>query len=374
MTSKEFVEALAREAEFTINGSQPWDMRVKDEGFFDRLVRFGSLGLGESYMDGWWESDDLEETIGRILKANLPLKIIRSPRLLLSIASQYIAGLFGVIGMKKRAFESAKKHYDLGNEMFEKMLDKRMIYSCGYWRNAKSLDKAQEDKLDLICKKLKLKKGMKLLEIGCGWGGLLEYAARNYGIKGVGITVSKEQAAMARERVKDLPIEIRIEDYRDTVGEFDRIVSVGMFENVGYKYFPIFFKKVLSLLKDKGVFLIHTIGTNAPGVRGDPWFEKYIFPNCMLPELTQIEKASRAYFILEDLQNFGPDYATTLREWFKRFNNAWPTLKEKYGERFYRMWKYYLLSSAATFHVRDNQLWQFVFRKHQTEGTYESVR
>ncbi len=250
-----------------------------------------------------------------------------------------------------------------------------MIYSCAYWKNATTLEEAQESKLDLICRKLKLAKGMRLLDIGCGWGGLLEFAARRYGVSGVGITVSKEQAALARERLKDLPVEIRVEDYRKIKDEkFDRIVSVGMFEHVGWRYYETFMKKISSLLKNGGIFLLHTIGTNSLNTRGDPWFEKYIFPNSMLPALSQVEVAFRKNFILEDFHNFGPDYTTTLRIWFKNFKNAWGTLKEKYGEEFYRMWKYYLLVSAATFRVRNIQLWQFVFRKHGAEGTYESVR
>lgn len=376
MNSKRFVSALTGEAGITINGSNPWDMKIRDERFFDRLVQCGSLGLGETYMDGWWDSEDLEETMARILTANLPLKIIRSPKLLLATAIRLTAGFFGSAGRKSKAFEVGKQHYDVGNDLYKKMLDRRMIYSCAYWKTAKTLEGAQEDKLDLICKKLKLKKGMKLLDIGCGWGGLLEFAAKKYGVTGVGVTVSKEQALIAEEKTKHLPVEIKVIDYRDYVAKdaFDRIVSVGMFEHVGYRHYSVFMKKVFSLLKKDGIFLLHTFGSNRTATRSDAWFERYIFPNSMAPGLSHVEYAARKFFVLEDFENFGPYYTPTLQAWFKNFNNAWPELKNTYNEKFYRMWKYYLLSLAAAFRTRTLHIWQFVFRKHGIGNVYESVR
>ena len=376
MSSEQAVKNLLREAGITINGSRPWDIQVKDERFFTRVLQYGSLGFGEAYMDGWWKSDDLEKTMALVLNAHLPKKIIRSPKLLLATFLRVLFGFLGSAGKKIKAFEVGEKHYDIGNDLYEKMLDKRMIYSCGYWHAAKNLDEAQEEKLELICKKLKLKKGMMVLDIGCGWGGLLKFAAEKYGVSGVGITVSKEQAAFAQENVKGLSIDIKITDYRDFNQEkkFDRIVSIGMFEHVGYRHYPIFMQKVSSLLKDDGLFLLHTFGSNFAVTRSDPWFEKYIFPNSMAPGLSQVEKSFNKTFVLEDFENFGPYYTPTLRAWFKNFDKSWPKLKEKYGDRFYRMWKYYLLSLAAAFRVRTMHIWQFVFRKHRAEGTYQSVR
>ena len=376
MTSKAFISELLAKAEISLNGPQTWDIHVNDERFFDRVMRYGSLGLGESYMDGWWESDDLEETMARILKADLPQKIIRSPRLLFATILRLTAGFFGSAGRKNKAFEVGEQHYDVGNDLYKKMLDRHMIYSCGYWKAARTLEGAQEDKLDLICKKLKLGKGMRLLDIGCGWGGLLAFAAKKYGVSGIGITVSKEQAIIAKEKTKNLPIEIKVMDYRDFVSEekFNRIVSVGMFEHVGYRHYPTFMKRVFSLLEDKGIFLLHTFGSNHTVTRSDEWFERYIFPNSMAPGLSQVESAIRKIFVLEDFENFGPYYTPTLRAWFENFNKSWPELKGKYDEKFYRMWKYYLLSLAAAFRTRTMHIWQFVFRKHGAENTYESVR
>lgn len=367
------VKELLKYAGITINGDKPWDIKVYNKNVYYRALTQGNLGLGEAYMDKWWDANQLDQFLYRLLRAKLDKKI-KPYKAMLSIAKLKLMSLLMNPQSKRRAYIVGKKHYDTGNELFKLMLDKYMNYSCGYWKNAKNLDEAQEAKMDLICRKLKLKKGETLLDIGCGWGGFDKYAAEKYGVKVVGITVSNEQAKFAREFTKGLNVEIRVMDYRNLKGKFDKIVSIGMFEHVGYKNYKTFFKKVSELMKENSLFLLHTIGGNKSERHGDPWFDKYIFPNGMIPSAKQITSASEGIFILEDWHNFGRDYDKTLMAWIERFNKNWDKIKDKYSERFRRMWNYYLSASAAGFRSRNLQLWQIVFSKIGSEIDYESVR
>ena len=362
---------LLSEADIKINGNRPWDIKVNDEKLYDCVLQNGSLGLGESYVEGCWDVQDLDQFFFKLLNSKLDKKVKSSWPLMFDLLKAKIFNLQST----SRAFDVGKQHYDLGNDLFQNMLDKNMIYSCGYWRDAKNLDEAQEKKLELICKKLNLQPGMSVLEIGCGWGGLAFYAAKNYGVNVVGLTVSKQQANFAQDCCKGLPVKILLIDYRDLnkAAKFDRIVSVGMFEHVGYKNYKTFMDIAHSLLKDDGLFLLHTIGSNTSNSSGDPWINKYIFPNGMLPSVKQIAEAAEGLFVLEDWHNFGTDYDKTLMAWFENFNNNWDKLKSKYDEKFYRMWKYYLLSCAGLFRARAAQLWQIIFSKGNING-YESVR
>ena len=273
-----------------------------------------------------------------------------------------------------RAFQVGEEHYDLGNDLFELMLDENMIYSCGYWKQADSLGEAQMSKLDMICRKLRLSPGMRFLDVGCGWGGLLHYAARYYGVKAVGVTVSKEQAKVAQERCSDLAVEVHIKDYREIKGNFDAIASVGMFEHVGYKNYSHFMQVVNRCLKENGLFLLHTIASNRTQFNCDPWFDKYIFPNGMLPSIAQIGTAIEGYFIMEDWHNLGVDYDKTLMAWYRNFEGNWEKAKIKYSERFFRMWRYYLLAMAGSFRARHMQVWQIVFSPKGNVQEYTSVR
>jgi cyclopropane-fatty-acyl-phospholipid synthase len=254
------------------------------------------------------------------------------------------------------------------------MLDKRLVYSCGYWRNARTLNQAQESKLDLICRKIGLKRGMKVLDIGCGWGSFVKYAAEKYGASVVGITVSREQVALARDSCKGLPVQIRLQDYRDLDETFDHVVSVGMFEHVGYKNYQAFMKCVHKCLKDDGLFLLHTIGNNTSVKAPEPWTHKYIFPNGLLPSIKQIGAAIEGLFIMEDWHNFSADYDKTLMAWHRNFMKSWDKIKSNYDERFYRMWRYFLLSNAGAFRARKNQLWQVILSKRGVEGGHISIR
>jgi cyclopropane-fatty-acyl-phospholipid synthase len=254
------------------------------------------------------------------------------------------------------------------------MLDPTMSYSCGYWAQAGSLAEAQEHKLRLICRKLELKPGEQLLDVGCGWGGLAQFAATHHGVEVVGVTVSREQAALARERCAGLPVRIELMDYRDIVGRFDKVVSVGMFEHVGVKNYGVYFDTMRRVLVDDGLFLLHTIGDHHTSTRTDPWIERYIFPNGEIPSARQLACALEGRFLIDDWHNFGPDYDRTLMAWWSNFDAAWPRLRARYGERFYRMWKYYLMASAGSFRSRQGQLWQLVLTRRERAGGYRSVR
>lgn len=369
MPAKKTVTTLLKQAGITVNGSKPWDLQVKNDQFYARALSQGSLGLGDSYVDGWWECKRLDQFFHKLLRAQLHEKI--KP---LSIALQVVKAKLVNLQSKKRAFQVGERHYDIGNDIYEAMLDKRLTYTCAYWKHAKNLDHAQEAKLDLVCKKLGLKPGMSVLDIGCGWGSFLKYAAENYGITGVGNTVSKEQAKHGNKLCKGLPVKIKLQDYRDHNGSYDRIVSLGMFEHVGPKNYRAFMNAARRNLKDDGLFLLHTIGTNETTPSIDPWINKHIFPNGKLPSIKQIAKSIEKRFIMEDWHNFGADYDKTLMAWHRNFTTRWNTLKDKYGERFKRLWSYYLLSCAGSFRARNIQLWQIVLSKNGVDGGYRSVR
>lgn len=354
-------------ADITVNGTRPWDIRIHNENFYHAVLKHGSLGLGESYMDGWWDVGRIDEFIYRILKAELHKKVISVQDVVC-----YLQAVVLNQQCAKRSFTVGEKHYDIGNDLYECMLDKRMIYSCGFWRDAANLDEAQEAKLDMVCRKLELKPGMRVLDIGCGWGGMAQFAAQNYGVEVLGITISREQVALARERCKDLPVDIQLLDYRRLDQSFDRILSLGMFEHVGYKNYGTFMTKVRSLLKEDGLFLLHTIGSNRSQKNTDSWINKYIFPNSMLPSAKQITTTMEGVFVLEDWHGFGADYDKTLMAWHQNFNSKWHILQNKYDERFYRMWNYYLLSCAGSFRARYNQLWQIVLSPQGVPGGYRA--
>jgi len=367
---KVVVTELFRLAGITIGGKKPYDIVVHNEHFYDRVLSEGSLGFGESYVDGWWDCRALDQCIYKILHANIVEHISPTWKVRWAVFKAYLFNLQD----KWKAKEVIDQHYQLGNDLFQKMLDPTMMYSCGYWKEVKNLDKAQEAKLDLICKKLKLKPGMTVLDIGCGWGGFEKFAAERYGVRVVGVTLSENQAARARQICEGLDVKILVTDYRDVQGKFDRIVSIGMFEHVGKKNYKDFFQVCHRSLNDDGLVLLHTIGRNTPTLITDPWIDKYIFPNGQLPSCSQIAENFEDFFIMEDWHNFGADYDKTLMAWYCRFNKNWPELEKRYSTHFYRMWKYYLQACAASFRAREIQLWQVVLSKEGVANGYESVR
>lgn len=364
------IQTLLEGTGITINGTNPWDIQVKNEGFYNRVLTQGSLGLGESYMDGWWECEAIDEFITRIFSIDVQSRLRKNWKEIgLLLASSLLNRQTG-----KRAYTVGEEHYDVGNELYKSMLDKRMVYTCGYWKTATDLDSAQEAKLDLVCRKIGLKAGDHVLDIGCGWGSFAKFAAEKYGASVVGVTISREQLALGQKSCEGLDVELRYQDYREVNEKFDHIVSLGMFEHVGYKNYPDYMRVANRCLKDDGLFLLHTIGTDRSVTSTDPWIEKYIFPNSMIPSLSQITKAAEQVFLIEDVHNFSADYDTTLMHWYANFENAWPLLKDQYNERFYRMWKFYLLTCAGSFRSRRNQLWQIVLSKKGVVGGYQSIR
>lgn len=363
---------LLGEAGIAIDGHAPADMLVRDERVFDAVLARWSLGLGEAYMAGWWDCERLDEFFTVVLRADLDTRVHGSARLRLAL--QMLRARLTNLQSRARAFQVGEVHYDIGNDVFAAMLDARMIYSCAWWAQAETLDAAQEAKLDLICRKLELRPGESLLEIGCGWGGLARYAAERYGVRVTGITVSREQAELARQTCRDLPVEIRLQDYRELDGRYDKIVSVGMFEHVGRKNYGVYFDTVARLMAPDGLFLLHTIGTHRYTPAVDPWIDRYIFPNGQLPGPGELATSIEDCFVIEDWHNFGPDYDRTLMAWHERFEAAWPQLRERYDERFRRMFRYYLLACAGLFRSRQGQLWQLVLSRRGRAAVYRSLR
>ncbi len=355
--AKAIVSDLLSTAGVRLNGDRPFDIRVHDERFYERVLREHALGLGESYMDGWWDCGALDQFFARILTARLDQKVKGNWKLKAQLFKSRLFNLQKV----SRAAQVSQKHYDLGNEFYQAMLDKRMNYTCAYWKNADTLDEAQEAKLDLVCRKLELEPGMEVLELGCGWGSFARYAAERYDVRVTAVNISKQQVKWAREQCAGLPVHIIHDDYRSVEGTFDRVVSIGLMEHVGYKNYRQYMELSRERLKDKnGIALLHTIGGNFSTTTSNAWTTKYIFPNGMLPSIAQLGAAMEKLWVMEDWHNIGPHYDSTLMAWHRNFEKAWPKFKEQHGDRFYRMWRYYLLASAGGFRARDTQLWQIV--------------
>ncbi len=361
----QLIYELLQQADITINGTRAWDIQLFAPGVIERAFAQGNLGLGEAYMDGEWDVEQLDEFFCRLLRGRVAQHAKLHKLIFHALRSRLLNRQNA-----KRAWQVGEVHYDLGNDFYAAMLDPRMTYTCGYWKNANNLAQAQEAKLDLICRKLQLHPGMRVLDIGCGWGSFMGYAAEHYHVKCVGVTISKEQVKWAEERYRGLPLEFRLQDYRDLNEKFDRIVSVGMFEHVGHKNYRTYMKVAHRCLTDDGLFLLHTIGKNRRRTTPDPWLDRYIFPNGELPAISQIDEALEDYFIVEDLHNFGADYDKTLMAWHTNVMNAWPHFSHRLGERFLRMWRYYLLSCAGAFRARNIQLWQWVLSKQGIPGGY----
>ncbi len=355
------VRGLLEGADIEVGGSRPQDIRVHDAAFYTRTLRDGRLGVGESYMDGQWDAVELDHFIARLLDARLNERV-QDWRSVLYVAA---ARAFNFQNAK-RVFQAGERHYDIGNDLYQAMLGETLSYTCGYWAEAKSLDEAQRAKLDLICRKLGLSPGMKVLELGCGWGSFAKFAAENYGVEITGYTVSKEQVALGEARCKGLPVTFRLEDFRRAQGAFDRVLSIGMMEHVGRKNHRAYFETVERCLKPGGVAFVHTIGSNVSETLIDTFFHKYLFPNALIPSLAQLAGAMEGLFVPEDVHNIGPHYDPTLMAWHTNFEAAWPSLSSHYDERFHRLWRFYLLSSAGSFRARFTQLYQVVLTRPST--------
>ena len=361
-SAESIVTELLDGAGITVNGNQPFDIRIVDERFFQQALGQGVLGLGETYMEGWWECTALDQFFDRVVRAKLEKKIRKDWRAIRQVLNSKLFNL----QRASRAYQVGEQHYDLGNDLYEAMLDRRLNYTCGYWRQARDLDQAQEAKLELVCQKIGLRPGMKVLELGCGFGAFAGYAAEKHGVEVTGVTVSREQADLGQKRCQGLPVKLVLDDYRNVTGKFDRVISIGIMEHVGYKNYPTYMDVVDRTLKEDGIAFIHTIGGNTKKTAANPWVNKYIFPNGMLPSIAQLGTAMEEHFVMEDWHNLGPDYDRTLMAWHHNFETAWPALSAHYDERFHRMWRYYLLNSAGGFRSRGVQLWQIVMTRTGT--------
>lgn len=358
MNNREFCLDILEKAGIPINSSEPWSMQVHDERVWDRVVARHQLGLGEAYIEGWWDCANIDQMLTRLLTIDATVLLRPSAKVIFHHARSSLLNH----QRKSKAANNAKHHYNRGNELYVRMLDPEMAYSCGYWKDASTLNQAQINKFDLICRKLKLEPGMKLLDIGSGWGGLLRHAVKHYGVTGVGISPADEQIHLARELSAGLDIIFMQKDYRELSGQFDRVVSVGMMEHVGPKNLDTFFSTCNRLLKTNGIMLHHTISSTYSKNSTDAFFDTYIFPGGVLPSVAQIATACEKKFIIEDLHNFGLDYDKTLMAWYENINMRWEEIPH-YDVKFVRMWNYYLLASAAGFRARNLQLNQMVFRR-----------
>ncbi|WP_437316426.1 cyclopropane fatty acyl phospholipid synthase [Sorangium sp. So ce385] len=366
------VESLARRAGIEIGGRGPLSVRVLRDDVYDIALSRGLTGLRDAYVDGAWEAERLDVVTERLLSQRVPLPWAARAE----IAAGALSGRLRNLQSRARSAQVGR-HYDLGNDLYRAMLDRNMVYSCAYWRGAATLDEAQEAKLDLVCRKLGLAPGMRVLDIGCGWGSFARFAAERYGVSVVGITISREQAELGAALCAGLPVSIRVEDYRQldaTAERFDRIVSLGMLEHVGYKNYRRYLSIARRKLVDDGLFLLHTIGGNVSKTSYDAWMNDNIFPNALLPSAAQLTEACEGVMVIEDWHNFGADYDRTLMCWFENFDRSWPRLRDRYGERFYRMWKCYLLTCAGAFRARAAQLWQLVLSPSGVRGGYHAPR
>jgi cyclopropane-fatty-acyl-phospholipid synthase len=329
-------------------------------------------------MDGLWDCDDMFKLFVAILGRMKPSDI-KNP----FVSLQEHMLLCTNRQTRIKSHQTIDLHYNLGNDLYANMLDERMVYSCAYWKNVKDdqdLDQAQHNKLDLIARKLHLKPGMKVLDIGCGWGSAAKFMAEKYKVNVVGYSLSQEQIDYARESCKGLDnVEFHCEDYRNARGKFDRIFSIGFLEHVGVKNYRTYFEVVERCLEDDGIHLVHTItGRDHSMLKTEGFLDKYIFPNGEIPYVEEPLLHCDGLLMLEDLHNFGPSYTKTLLAWQKRFTKNWPKLENEFGPKaggkFYRMWNYYLFVCAAIFETRLGNVCQYVQTKKGMRGGYDSVR
>lgn len=353
-------QRLLERCGIAINGHRPWDMQVHDPRVWRRVALAGTRGLGDAYVEGWWDVERLDLYFERLLKARADTAIWNVPKLALDYAAR-VANLQNV----RRALRVGRTHYDLSEALYRAMLGERMVYTCGYWSTAATLDEAQEAKLELVCRKLELEQGMRVLDVGCGWGSFARYAAERYGVHVTGVTISRKQAEYARADCRGLPIEILEQDYRFVDGMFDRVVSLGMFEHVGRRNYRRYMQVVRDHLKDDGLFVMQTVGLTHHGTGMDPWVNRHIFPNSEVPTMARLSAALTDSFRLDDWHNLGCDYERTLLAWYRNFQDAWPRLKAGFDGHFYRAWSYYLLMFAGAFRARDLDVWQLVLAHPQ---------
>lgn len=339
-------------------------LRLKTERSTKKIIRKGFLGFGEAYMEG---ELDIEKDIPKLLRLGFAVNF---NEYCLSFWQKIQVVIFSLLNSStlRRAPKNISFHYDRGNEFYELYLDKTMTYSCAYFSKPDdSLEQAQLNKYEHISRKLLLKPDESLLDIGCGWGGMLIYAARNYGITGVGITLSKNQFEYANHKIEELGLQNQLkvlyQDYRKLDDKYDKIVSIGMMEHVGKKFIPTFIQKVSDLLKSEGLALLHTIGKDTPSEE-DPWTFNYIFPGHYIPTLHEIVKEmGKTGFSILDIENLRLHYAKTLEKWAENFEENLEKIRGMFDETFVRQWRLFLNSTAAGFKYGDSRLFQILVSK-----------
>ncbi len=347
---------LLDRADVRLDGSRPHDIRVHDSRVFSRVAVHGSVGLGEAYLDGWWSTDDLEELAYRLASARLQRVTEWLPR---GMVQNVTARLFNqqTRGLAQRV---ARDHYEMGNDLFSGFFGRYKNYSCAYFQDTDDLDRAQRQKLDLICKKLDLRPGDRLLDVGGGWGELARHAAAEYGAKVTSINISEEQMRYARAHCKGLDVTVQRCDYRDVRGAFDKVAAIAMFTHIGQRNYRTFMQSIRRVLEPGGIFIMEGVWGNVSTNRIDAWMDKYVFPGAMIPSGAQTFQAFEDIFVAEDIHNFGPHYLKTLRAWDANFEAAWPELRERYGERMHRIFNYYFRTIAGFFRARALQNWHLV--------------
>lgn len=369
--SRKVVSDLFARAGVAFDGRNAWDIKVHNDRLFSRILSHGSLGLGEAYMDGDWDCVALDELFERVIRARLGEQLGLTLPVALMVASERLQNRQSVA----RAGKCADVYYNLPAEVFEATFDTRVAGSCGYWKAAATLDDAQDAKLDLICRKIGLRKGESVLDIGCGWGSFVGFAAERYGAVCHGVTVSKVQVEYIKSRYAGAPIYPMLDDYRNYRGpKVDHVVSVEMFEQVGARNHRTYFERVRSYMKDDGLFLLHTNWENERYPVIEPWQDKYFFPNADLPTIGEIATAVEGLFVIEDVHNLGVDYDKTLMAWNAKFQSNRAEIERKYGTRFCKMWEYFLLETAGAFRCRHIGVGQIVLSPKGVRGGYESIR
>ena len=355
------VQDFLQQADIRVDGSRPWDIKICHPDFFKCIMQQGLLGLGESYMDGWWECERVDILIYKFLTGRLDEYL---PIHLHNILNLFSAKLLS-LKPDHVSLTSGNKEHEIGYDIFAVMLDNYMQYSCGLWREGTSLDEAQTAKLQMICEKLQLSPGMRILDLGCGWGGTAEYMARHYGVYVEGITDSTEQQKVAQARCRDLDVTIMLGDFHDCIDDqFDRIISLGTLQNIELRNYQAFFKRIANSLNPDGRCLLQSIGKDQFVNHVGLWINKYIFPRGCLPSEEQIVRSTQPYLHIEDWINLGGDYDKTFMSWEKRINDAWPELKDNYSPRFKRMLDYYLCSCAGFLRAKKLNMWQMVFSRN----------
>jgi cyclopropane-fatty-acyl-phospholipid synthase len=369
--SYDVLSKLLAAADVQINGTRPWDMQVHNESTYARILKDGDLGAGESYMEGWWDCQQLGVMIEKVLRADVMSKVQ------LSLVDKAKAVWSMLTGSKSTGSskEQLCYHYDIGNDLYKAMLDPYMQYTCGFWRNgATTLEQAQLDKLDMICKKVNARQGCKWLDLGCGFSGLMKYATEKYSTVCTGYNLSTDQMGYGRDVLcAGLPITFVEGDFCKTLasvkdGKFDVVTNVGSIEHCGVNRYREFMQNAYNCIADDGVFLTQSILSGSKDTQYSflAFLNKYIFPGGVSPTLTQLSQAMEGLFVIEDVHNFGEDYAKTLAAWHANLTQAWASLSAnnpKYTTKFKRMFDFYLLCCAGTFRARGLNLLQIVATK-----------